>query len=236
MKIVIVQKGKVLPQALEEIFTEESVEPIWYESPQQAIEDIRKELPQAICWNTMDFPQIWQVLMGYLMGVKKRVHVALITEREFYFEEGAESLVLGVSQIIPFALEKEDQKELWYLFFEKTPLLSGKRRDPSLLPEDEREPIEITEPALKRWTERVGKRVTLFHPETDAPIEGEVESVIHYGIQFYPEQPISCMDIELGTVIEGSIYLDERKTEICFYSKVMDNNLLLTLLPVKSRT
>ncbi len=232
MKIVIVQKEQTLSPCLAEIIQKESIQVQWYHSPLVAIGEFKKELPLIICWNAVDFPHHWQLLMGYLMGGKKRLYLALITDTELQHEKGAESLILGVSQVIPISLDLDEQRELWYQFFEKTPLQIA-RDLMEEVPEQEDEPIMIeTAPELEKWVSRVGYEVTIVHPENGKLLRGEFDSISQDGILFYPKQPIEAMDIEHGAVVDASFFDKIRSREIGFRARVIDNNLTITLLPI----
>lgn len=238
MEIVIVQQRKELPRGLQEVIKEESYAIRWYKQPKDVLRACKKQqpphtpLPRVICWNAIDFPTEWQLLMGYLMGGATPIHMALITKETLSFDEGSESIVLGVKQVIPESLEYEEQKELWHQFLEKTSLHIQKGRAPI---EPEQEPV--VEESLMPWTKRIGKPLTLRHPESEERILGEIETVTNQGIVFYPEHPLQTIEIEEGTILEGvfqDISYETRKDKVVhIWGKVVENNLLITLLPVR---
>ncbi len=226
MEITVVSKKRELPAQLAQILDKMEVNIVWYSSPTQALSSFRRNPPAILCYSASDFPDHWLLTMGYLLTQKNHIHIALMTTEKLHYDSGAESILLGVNQIIPTSIEEEDQRELWYQFLEKTPEFYGVRKEIR-----ENDPLPKEGPLLP-WISKVGSTLEIEHPETKELLRGEIEKVTAEAIQFYPETPIKTIDIEEKMIILGKLLPEDE----LFAFAVVENNLILSLIPVDKGT
>ncbi len=222
MEITVVAKNRELPVQLAQILEKLEVSIEWHSSPTQALSSFRRKLPTLLCYSASDFPDHWLLTMGYLLTHKSHIHIALMTKEKLHYDSGAESILLGVNQIIPTSIDEEDQRELWYQFLEKVPEFHGVRKEI-------RESVPLPkEGPLLPWLSKVGLSMEIEHPESKEKLRGEIEQVTAEAIQFYPETPIKTIDIEERMIVLGKLVSEVEYSQLT----VVENNLILSLVPI----
>ncbi len=168
---------------------------IRYRDPIKALDNLEEIHPDAVIMSARDFPRHWKpIIVNVRTHCTKNECIVLLLKGEFFsFDEAAKAAYLGINGVLKEDLADRNELLRFQMLFKRYIEIDESRVS-------DRRP-------LAKWDKL---DFVCSHPQSYAPLTGQIETISSSGISLIPDSPALFADLETGAVIEeASMKIDD---------------------------
>ncbi len=205
MKIILISERDDMKRVLERHLEPLGAEIVQYWDPIKAMDNIDEIEPDAIFFNTQDFPRHWKSLIAFVRGSYPMTRVVFIvfTGPNFSHDDAAKAEYLGVNAILSDDIADSQQIARLTAILSRYKTVHDSR-------------------AEKRQKPEIEDRVEFIfhHPVSLALVKGRVRNISASGLAFVPDTPSLLSGIHARQSIDGSLRVGQ--TVITVHADIVD--------------